>query len=544
MTRLFLKIAIAVSLILFLGRLVFFVLLDRQLFSDRERIVAGLPLLHLGSLRLAAAELRLVMPQDRRQRLQEWNLHAASRIRLIQMSELSETHREQLQDPDGFVDEYEAGILSRLTVAVDTGSCLQLESLNDHTLRFIEEEVQMRMSPLLARIADGRLTPSDLPRVSETLGLPLRLRFRNELPADAGQPAAGSEDVVLFHEGRESYAAMAMSNSEQVLCVGPLVRIRARAEWISFVVIATAASCAVIVTGGFVILLAGRFRRIESAAMRIAAGDFSVRVKETATGEAAHLATAFNRMAATTENAIRTHRDLLNVISHELRSPVARLRFAVEMLEGPELNSADSRLSVIRHSLDDLEKITIEALQYVELDGRPKTLAREWIDVREAVLCALNAIQLESAGLNIRFCDDGTETDLRVFADLRGFHRVLTNLIGNAQRFAKSELTVRVARGIGRSATRSRTAGLFVIVDDDGPGIAEHRRKMVLEPFVRDEPPIGESPRPSEPKYAHIGLGLAIAKGILDQHKGTLEIQSNHSGGCRVVSWWRDPDPE
>lgn len=551
MTRLFLKIAISFLVAATASRWFFFLLMDQEFYSDRERFVSGLCTLQLGTLRMVAAELQHETAQGRTQRIREWGNSAAAPMRLIPYSQLSEPSIRKLSEPSGFVDEYRCGILDWLTVAVDADSCLQMGPLADRTQVFIEEDVRGVMSVLSSRMAAGQLSVADLPRASERLGVPLRIRPISEIPKHVELPTQANGKAVLFHEGRDAFVVAALDRPDQLLCVGPLIRVRAKAEATSIIILLAITTLYGGLVWTIVILLSRRFRRIEKAAVAMANGDFSVRVGEQYAGEAGSLAAAFNRMADTTENAIRARRDLLNLVSHELRTPVARLRFAVEMLEEPRNGAELSRISIIKHSLDDLEKITLEALEYVQLDGRPQQLAPAWIDAHEVISRLLDTIAAESPLLTVHYCCEDAADDTRVFADPAGFYRVLANLTGNAQRFAKSELTVRVVRRSGSKTAdddiealtaQPRLRGTWVIVDDDGPGIPEHQQLAVLQPFVRDSPtPLTASENTADQKYPHIGLGLAIARAILEQHDGRLEIQTNESGGCRIASWWPDP---
>lgn len=548
MTRLFLKIAMSFLVAATASRWFFFLLMDQEFYSDRERFVSGLCTLQLGTLRMVAAELQHETAQGRTQRIREWGNSAAAPMRLIPYSQLSEPSIRKLSEPNGFVDEYRCGILDWLTVAVDADSCLQMGPLADRTQVFIEEDVRGVMSVLSSRMAAGQLSVADLPRASERLGVPLRIRPISEIPKHVELPTRENGKAVLFHEGRDAFVVAALDRPDQLLCVGPLIRVRAKAEATSIIILLAITTLYGGLVWTIVILLSRRFRRIEKAAVAMANGDFSVRVGEQYAGEAGSLVAAFNRMADATENAIRARRDLLNMISHELRTPVARLRFAVELLEEPTNGAAASRISVIKHSLDDLEKITIEALEYVQLDGRPQPFAPQWIDSREVISKLLDTIAAESPQLNVQYSCEDTSQKTRVFADPAGFYRVLSNLTSNAQRFARSALTVRVIPDSGSLADTANTGmataqrqsrGICVMVDDDGPGIPEHLRISVLQPFVRGTfPQRRTSENKTDENYPHIGLGLAIALAILEQHAGRLVIQTNESGGCRITTWW------
>ena len=116
--------------------------------------------------------------------------------------------------------------------------------------------------------------------------------------------------------------------------------------------------------------------------------------------------------------------------------------------------------------------------------------------------------------LKLRLADPG----LRGAVDPAGFERVISNLVGNAVRYAESKVELQAEQSAD---------SIVVTVDDDGPGIEAEDRDRVLDPFVK-----------AEANSTGVGLGLSIVRRILQQHEGTVVINASQTGGCRVTTTW------
>jgi signal transduction histidine kinase len=144
-----------------------------------------------------------------------------------------------------------------------------------------------------------------------------------------------------------------------------------------------------------------------------------------------------------------------------------------------------------------------------------------------------------------------------IYSDRIAFLRVAKNIVGNAQRYAKSQIVIRVLATQEESPSKNSGTQNFgksytcVEFEDDGPGIPEEKWLEVIEPFVRlhsrSQSEAEPSPSPDSrnrvlyKNHTGIGLGLAIVNRILKQHGGRLEIDKGSLGGCLVRTYWPNP---
>lgn len=227
------------------------------------------------------------------------------------------------------------------------------------------------------------------------------------------------------------------------------------------------------------------------------------------------LGTSFNEMAGKVQTLIESHQELLNAVSHELRGPLQRIRFAVDLLplaRGPE--ALERRTADIQGDVQELDDLVGELLSWSRLEGGTARVDAEPTDV--AALLA--RIVSESSRLRDTVA---VESDIDVpgllEVDPRLFSRAMTNLASNAARYTRSRvhLTARRVDGV-----------LSVIVDDDGPGVAPADRERIFKPFVRLDDARSRD-------TGGVGLGLAITRKIAEGHRGTVTVEDGPLGGAR-----------
>jgi two-component system sensor histidine kinase RstB len=312
-------------------------------------------------------------------------------------------------------------------------------------------------------------------------------------------------------------------------------------------------------TGWLVYTVSKKFRNIEIVARKIAEGNFDSRVDESQAGESKVLASAFNLMASKTESSIRSKKELLQVVSHELRTPLSRLRFAVELLEAsddPDLKQ--SRMMVVRQSIDNLDSIVDEVLDYVRNEDDSPRKSREWIEIQPVIKPMIQVFEMEHPKLEFDWVFSGPSPCTDIYADRLVLHRAIGNLLSNAVRYAKSKVRIHVYRSSIPSmipdVSSPQLSTVCIEVEDDGPGIPENKRIEVLSPFVRLSPDDSKSQsenshltvKASDPvsqtrsssTHAGLGLGLAIVQRSLRQHGGTISIHQGSLGGCLVRTQW------
>jgi two-component system OmpR family sensor kinase len=276
--------------------------------------------------------------------------------------------------------------------------------------------------------------------------------------------------------------------------------------------------------------------RLTDAARRLGGGDLAARVptgerparwrRRHPPDEIRELTRAFNEMAGRVERLVRNQRELLANVSHELRSPLARLRMALALLprEGP----TEARLVEAERDLAELDRLIEDVLAMARLEatGLPTRLGE--VDVR-ALLDGLAERAQDGpivAGRAVRV--RGGEP-LTLVADEALLRRALWNLVENAAKYGAPPITLAAAREGQR---------LALSVTDEGPGIPPAARERVLEPFQRLD--AARTPGPVAPAGA--GLGLAFARRVAEVHGGAIEIGAASAAdgreqGCRVTIW-------
>ena len=249
-------------------------------------------------------------------------------------------------------------------------------------------------------------------------------------------------------------------------------------------------------------------RRIETLQHGVAAfggGDLSVRVAISGQDEIARLADTFNASAERIERLLRAHKTLLANASHELRSPLTRLRMALEGVGG---NGAVQSRKEITRNIEELDALIDEIL----LASRLQADAAYEMTLETVDLAGLLAEEGAAHGADLSVAGDPLPT---VEADARLLRRLFRNLIENALRHGGGQLPEISVRACAGEAQ--------VEVCDRGPGVPAAERERIFEPFYRMK---------TMPESAGgAGLGLALAKQIAERHGGSVVCLARDGGG-------------
>jgi two-component system sensor histidine kinase CpxA len=263
--------------------------------------------------------------------------------------------------------------------------------------------------------------------------------------------------------------------------------------------------------------LAAPLRRLRTVVDRFGHGDLSARSGSGRKDEIGELSRAFDEMAARIETLLAAERRLLQDVSHELRSPLARLGFAVELARTSEDRNA--ALDRIKKDVGRLSVLVDELLQLTRAEGDPS--AREIDDLRLDELLRLVVddctLEAEANGCRLVLRGDSVATIRGEWELLR---RSVENVVRNAIRFAPSGTNVEIE-------LRRREGTATVTVRDYGVGVPESSLSAIFEPFFRVE---GDRSRTS----GGVGLGLAIARRALALHGGRI-YAANAQPGLRVT---------
>jgi len=247
-------------------------------------------------------------------------------------------------------------------------------------------------------------------------------------------------------------------------------------------------------------------RRLAKAADSFGKGLDVADFKPEGASEVRQAAAAFLQMRSRIKRQIEQRTDFLAGVSHDLRTPLTRMKLQLAML--PNAAEAEN----LRSDVAEMERMVEGYLAFARGEGteqpRPTEIAALLGDLVARMQC------------------DGTVIDLHVEEKItvplrrEAIRRCLANLIGNAQRHAR-HVSVRAGR---------RAQGMEIIIDDDGPGIPADKREDVFRPFFR----LDES---RNPETGGVGLGLAIARDVAHYHGGELMLEDAPGGGLRARLW-------
>jgi signal transduction histidine kinase len=255
--------------------------------------------------------------------------------------------------------------------------------------------------------------------------------------------------------------------------------------------------------------LTRRLEALERGVEQFGAGDLGHRVDTGGRDEVAAVAVSFNRAAQRIEDLVRSNRALLANASHELRSPLARLKMAVAMLEGASAEQREALRSEIHRDIRELDGLVEEVLLASRLDAQ--------VPLRIEPVDLLGLLVEEAARVGASAEGEAVMVD----AEERLLRRALRNLLENARRYGGDEVDATV---------RMVQAGqVEVLVCDRGPGVPEAYREQVFEPFFR-------LPGHAE-RAGGVGLGLSLVRQIAERHGGSARCLAREGGGsCFVVT--------
>jgi two-component system OmpR family sensor kinase len=254
-----------------------------------------------------------------------------------------------------------------------------------------------------------------------------------------------------------------------------------------------------------------RLERLQHSVEAWGQGELSTRVAVEGDDEVARLAASFNHAAARIESLVGAQKTLLANASHELRSPLARIRMAAELMAEQATPAIGAEL---RRNVAELDQLIDELLLASRLDA-----------VGAATASTPRAEEVDLTGLLAEECARANATldaDMHcVQGDARLLRRMVRNLLENAVRYgAGSKVEVR----FGADSGAESGAVLRLDVCDGGAGIAAHERERIFEPFYR-------LPGASE-AAGGVGLGLSLVRQIARHHGGDAQCLPNPGGGC------------
>lgn len=280
----------------------------------------------------------------------------------------------------------------------------------------------------------------------------------------------------------------------------------------------TAASALTAVVAALVLTqsIVGSIDRVRDASVELARGDLAVRVPEEGPAEVAELATSFNEMGDNLRRLFDTRRELVAWASHDLRTPLANMQAMLEAIED-DLGEPEEYVPVLREQVRVLSVLVDDLFELARIDAGALTLELQELPVAPVITSSLRSLEAEARSRSVRL-DSEVGADVTARFAPEKLERVLMNLLTNALRHTPSDgaVAVRVAR---------ETDEVRVTVEDTGDGLDAEARARMFERFWR-----GDQSRSSR----GAGLGLAIARGLVEAHGGRIWAEDREGGGARV----------
>jgi two-component system, OmpR family, sensor kinase len=278
--------------------------------------------------------------------------------------------------------------------------------------------------------------------------------------------------------------------------------------------------------------LASPIRRMQAAVNRVASGDLGSRVGSTLgtnVGELVTLAGDIDHMAAQMQIMIAARDRLFHHLSHEMRSPLARLRILLELLRDTDGRGAarlEERLSKADREIGRLDSMIDELLGLARFDGS-KTPRMESLSINDIVSECIDFSKVEAEAKSVRLCADlkNADTDDTISGSRELIVRAIDNLLRNAIRYTP-------VNGIVNVSSQCEGEHILLSVADQGPGVPEAFLSAIFEPFFRL--PVAKSQDEPNQEKGH-GLGLTFVQVMANLHGATIAASNRASGGLLIT---------
>jgi signal transduction histidine kinase len=256
-----------------------------------------------------------------------------------------------------------------------------------------------------------------------------------------------------------------------------------------------------------------RLKLLSHASKTFGAGDFTWRIPVSNTSYVADIETEFNRMAQKIETLIQDNKLLGNAVSHDLRTPLARLRFGIEALN--ETNKPEKQHKYIQHlsqDIDEMERLVEVLLNYARLEQSLIKVDKTPVDINQLIDQCVYGFE---GGTNKQIKWQPS-SKIMLNGEQNFLAMLINNLLNNAQQYASKVVQISI---------NQENKCVKLTVEDDGPGIEKDKRVALLQPFTRGH---------SDAKKPGFGMGLAIVSRVAVWHDAQVSLDASELGGLKI----------
>lgn len=494
--------------------------------ADRHReALAG------GTFRLMAHHMQSMTPVERRQAANLWGrlLGVPLRVRTLDDVSLESRLEARLLRGQVLVEQMRPHTTTVLSLVsgrdrlVLTGEIQQVSEqlaratiylLIDELVRFPEQEHPLRLAEIGKAYGFG-------------YALELMPRDTASLDEDQRRRLDEGDTVLALDRGGEAIRVFAaVSGTSWIMALGPIYPFNPYPPHLLLLIGVLGLTLIGLTVYLLVRQLEQRLRKVEQAATRLARGHLATRVPDAGSDSIGQLAGAFNEMAIQLQRLLAVQREMVSAVAHELRTPVARLRFGLVMAaEAEDVQAREKHLQGMDNDIEDLDRLVDEMLVYTRLERGSPELNFQSVDLSALIDQVIEELSPLRADIQIeRAPDPSANAGHQVAAEPHYLRRALINLVSNAMRHAETRVMVSIEIGGEHAVLR---------VDDDGPGVPEADWEKVFTPFLR----LDDSRTRASGGH---GLGLAIVRRICYWHGGRVQISRSELGGaCFSMTWPR-----
>jgi signal transduction histidine kinase len=350
----------------------------------------------------------------------------------------------------------------------------------------------------------------------------LKLPKKQAEKLDAGELTIDAEGDIIYHR---------LKQTSEILVVGPLspdrnpeyqpgMPLELRIRLLTWSLIGL---CLAIAVWFWVRPVWRDLEAMRQTARALGEGQFEARAPAARSSAFELLAETLNGMAERIQRLIATQKELSNAISHELRTPIARMRFALEMLaETDERDERERLWRMMEADLDELDSLIDSSLTYARFEREQPDLHLTPVELAPWLEEEVESARILGRSLELSVDTSKLAATQFVELDRKSMPYAVKNLLRNAIKYAKARIVVSAEVSGDR---------ILLHVDDDGIGIPPEERERVFSAFTRLD-------RSRDRATGGYGLGLAIARLVLEQHGGGASADQSPLGGARFTLSW------
>ncbi len=356
-------------------------------------------------------------------------------------------------------------------------------------------------------------------RASERYNLPFHLLPMSELSHEKyiEHNKLSKDSTHVYYYNKRVMLHHMLANSEQILTLGP-TKMPSRPRRETFV------RTSIFAVLGLMIFfwlwpISRDLDQLQNSASSFGSGELDVKAPRASSSMMGPMVNSFNMMAIQIKSLIDSHKELTNAVAHELRTPLARSKFALQMLSSVKDEIKRERyLKQISTDVSELDDLINELLLYASFANTKPELKFKRQNIAEMVNLQMVNYEQYEGEIDLVQLTENVSAD----CDYHFIERALHNYISNAIKYGKDQIRITISE---------EQQQCIVKVEDNGKGVSQEFKNVIFDAFSR-----GDNSRNKE--TGGFGLGLAIVGRIMEWHQGHVAVQdSNLGGACFVLSW-------